>query len=48
MHLVAKEYLFAYVCAIDYVRSMLCATFACWFRSGTVLTFDQFYHSSFF
>jgi len=21
---------------------------ACWFRSGAVLTFDQFYHSNFF
>ena len=36
--------------ASDYFRSLLCATFACWFRSGAgaVLKFDQFYHSSFF
>ena len=34
--------------ASDYVRSLLCATFACWFRSGVALTFDEFYHSSFF
>jgi len=34
--------------ASGYVRSLLCATFARWFRSGAVLTFDQFYHSSFF
>ena len=33
--------------ASDYVRSLLCATFACWFRSGAVLKFDQFYHSNF-
>jgi len=31
--------------ASDYVRSLLCVTFACWFRSGAV--FDQFYHSDF-
>jgi len=33
--------------ASDYVRSLLCATFACWFRSGAVLKFDQFYQSNF-
>ena len=34
--------------ASDYVRSLLCATFAFWFRSDAVLKFDQFCHSSFF
>ena len=34
--------------ASDSVRSLLCATFACWFRGGAVLKFDQFHHSSFF
>jgi len=34
--------------ASDYVRSLLCATLACWFRTGAMLKFDQFYHSSFF
>jgi len=34
--------------ASDYARSLLYATFACWFRSGAVLKFDQFYDSSFF
>jgi len=34
--------------ASDYVRSVLCATFACWLRSRALLKFDQFYHSSFF
>ena len=33
--------------ARDYVRSLSCATFACWFRSGAVLKFDQVCHSSF-
>jgi len=33
--------------ASDYVRSLLCATFACWFRTGAVLKLDQFYHSNF-
>ena len=37
-----------YADASDYVRSLLCATFACWFRSSAVLKFDQFYHLSFF
>jgi len=36
--------------ASDYVRSLLYVMchIACWFRSGAVLKFDQFYHSSFF
>ena len=33
--------------ASDNVRALLCATFGCWFRSGAVLKFDQFYQSSF-
>jgi len=33
--------------ASDYVRSLLSATFACWFRNGAVLKFDQFKYSNF-